>query len=100
MTRRDSARPSILRLLMTGAAVGLLLASLEGCEGEHRQEALDQAFGYHCNVHHGKTANTICGKSSVQGAQVSRYCYKSLARANCFDRPDPQNPNQLGSAGY
>lgn len=101
MTRRDSARPSTSRLVLALAS-GLLLLFVEGCGGggEHRQEALAQAFGYHCNVHNSKLANTICGKSSADGATVSRYCYKSMADANCFDRPDPDSKNQLGSSGY
>jgi hypothetical protein len=99
MTRRDSARPSTPRLLLA-VATGLLLLSLDSCNGDHRQEALAQAFGYHCNVHNSKTANTVCGKNSADGGTVSRYCYKSLASANCFDRPDPYNKDQLGSSGY
>lgn len=60
-----------------------------------------QAFGFQCATRHGATAAALCNKSTDPGnAKVSRFCYKSLADTNCFDRPDPDQKNQpQGSPG-
>jgi hypothetical protein len=60
-----------------------------------------QAFGFQCATKHSSAAAFLCNKSNDPGnAKVSRYCYKSLADTNCFDRPDPDQKNQpQGSPG-
>jgi hypothetical protein len=60
-----------------------------------------QAFGFQCATKHSGAAAMLCNKSNDPGAaKVSRYCYKSLADTNCFDRPDPDAKNQpMGSPG-
>ena len=82
------------------AAIDLCLG-LSGC-GHDPSNIYDQAFGFQCNNMTSKTGRALCLKSNQPGAaQVSRYSYKTLADANCFDRPDPDSKNQaLGSAGY
>lgn len=92
--------PRLIRLAQLVAA-GALCAALGGCGGDPAP-FYAQAFGYHCDRHNSRVARAVCRKGSDPGAaQVSRYCYKTLAAANCFDRPDPDSKNQaLGSSGY
>lgn len=88
---------SVPRIL---AAIGLCVG-LGGC-GHDPSNIYSQAFGFQCATTTSKTGRALCLKSNDPGAaQVSRYCYKTLADANCFDRPDPDSKNQaLGSSGY
>jgi hypothetical protein len=60
-----------------------------------------QAFGFQCASKHGKVSDAMCNKSHDPGnARSSRYCYKTLADTNCFDRPDPDAKNMpQGSPG-
>ncbi len=89
------------RLPVCLAVAGLTLIALSGCSGD-RAPIYQQAFGFQCDRHQSKTAEFMCGKSNEPGgAQVSRYCYKTIGGTNCFDRPDPDPKNQpLGSSGY
>ncbi len=77
------------------------LASLSACGGDPAP-VYAQAFGYRCDDHQSRAARSACQKSiDPGGAKVSRYCYRTLAGPNCFDRPDPDSKNQaLGSSGY
>ena len=96
---RFSARLCTLgRRGLAALAVG---AALSGC-GQDPSHIYSQAFGFQCADMNTRTGRALCLKSDQPGAaQVSRYCYKTLADANCFDRPDPDSKNQaLGSAGY
>ncbi len=82
------------------AVIAASLIALSSCNGP-RAPILQQAFGYNCNVHDSPDAKRLCQKNDAGPAQVSRYCYHTLADANCFDRPDPNSKNQaLGSSGY
>jgi hypothetical protein len=77
-----------------------LCAALAGCGGDPAPGYM-QAFGYNCANHDGRTAKFFCKKQDQAVAEPSRYCYKTLGDANCFDRPDPDSKNQaLGSSGY
>ena len=89
------------RSLAIGLASVIALASLSACGGDPGP-IYAQAFGFHCDRHDSLGARVACGRSSDPGAaKVSRYCYRTLAEANCFDRPDPDSKNQaLGSSGY
>ncbi len=91
---------STVRAVIAGLCLGAVTA-LSGC-GQDPAPIYAQAFGYKCDQHHSADANRWCRKTLAPGAaEVSRYCYKSLADANCFDRPDPDGKNQvLGSSGY
>jgi hypothetical protein len=84
-----------------GIATVVALASLSACGGDPAP-VFAQAFGFHCDKHDSPLARTACQKSGDPGgAKVSRYCYRTLANPNCFDRPDPDSKNQaLGSSGY
>ena len=88
------------RPLLLGLGAALVALSLSGCGGDPAP-AYAQAFGFQCADHDNKLANKLCGRSNNPGqAKVSRYCYKTLGDANCFDRPDPDSKNQaLGSSG-
>lgn len=94
MARFSTPFRSVLAALALGAA-------LSGC-GQDPSPIYAQAFGFQCADMKSATGRALCLKSREPGgAQVSRYCYKTLADANCFDRPDPDSKNQaLGSAGY
>ena len=83
------------------AAVTAAVLALAGCGGDP-QPTYAQAFGYQCAQHNDASAKRLCMKSADPGgAQVSRYCYQTIGRPNCFDRPDPDSKNQaLGSSGY
>jgi len=84
-----------IRLGLAGAAFGVL----GGCQDP--APSYYQAFGFQCADHHSRIADAACNKSHDPGAaKVSRFCYKSLADTNCFDRPDPDQKNQpQGSPG-
>ncbi len=87
-------------LYVLAAAAGLLM--LSGC-GSDPDPVYAQAFGVRCTNHSGTLAATVC-KTRPFGENAerpSRFCYKSLGDANCFDRPDDMHKNQeLGSSGY
>jgi hypothetical protein len=80
-------------------AVAIVAGLVAGCSDP--APAYYQAFGFQCATRHSATAATMCNKSTDPGnAKVSRFCYKSLADTNCFDRPDPDQKNQpQGSPG-
>jgi hypothetical protein len=90
---------------MTGlymAGIGICALALFGCAGDP-DVVWDQAFGFKCVNHSGAAADLVCkNRPPEQTAdQASRYCYKTLADANCFDQPDQDRKNQaLGSSGY
>ena len=90
-----------LRSLVPGLVSVIALASLSACGGDPAP-IYAQAFGFHCDRHSSAAARIACLKSNDPGgAQVSRYCYRTLGAPNCFDRPDPDSKNQaLGSSGY
>jgi hypothetical protein len=84
--------------------VGLTMTAfaLYGCAAEPDQ-VYAQAFNYHCTNDDGAVGDALCrNRPAGRGvASVSRYCYKTIADANCFDRPDQDRKNQaLGSSGY
>lgn len=82
------------------SAVLIMAMTLTGCGGKP-DPVLSQAFGYSCNT--AEDGSTLCHQRppGEGSADVSRYCYQSLADASCFDRPDPDRKNQaLGSSGY
>jgi hypothetical protein len=92
------ARPAQVRAVQWIAAAlacGLLAACADPAPTYY------QTFGFQCAQKHSSFAAAMCNKSSDPGsAKVSRYCYKTLADTNCFDRPDPDAKNQpLGSPG-
>lgn len=92
---RPSFRVWILALLSLPAL------GLSGCGGDP-DRVWAQAFGYQCSNHSGAEADAVCNTRPPGEKQetVSRYCYKTLADANCFDRPDEMSKNQeLGSSG-
>ena len=80
-----------------GVAVALVM--LAGCADP--APTWYQAFGFRCDTKHSTASGIMCNKSHDPGsAHVSRYCYKTLADTNCFDRPDPDAKNQpQGSPG-
>ena len=98
MARFAASFYALGRSVLAAVAVG---AALSGC-GQDPSNIYSQAFGFQCASMDTKTGKALCLRSNQPGAaQVSRYCYKTLADANCFDRPDPDGKNQaLGSAGY
>jgi hypothetical protein len=84
--------------LSLGAALAFALA---GCGGKP-DPFWSQLAGYKCGTDESAPA-AICGtRPPGEGsAEVSRYCYQTLADANCLDRPDQDRKNQaLGSSGY
>lgn len=90
------------RVALSGCAVLVVMAGFSGCAGDP-DTIYAQALGIECSHAEGRLANLACvNRPPGQGvAQVSRYCYATLGRANCFDRPDPDRKNQaLGSSGY
>ena len=90
-----------LRSPVLGLVSVIALASLSACGGDPGP-VYAQAFGFHCDRYNSPAARIACQKSNDPGgAQVSRYCYRTLGAPNCFDRPDPDSKNQaLGSSGY
>lgn len=85
-------------------AVGIAVSALAlyGCSTEP-DRIYAQAFGYQCMNDESAMGDAICkNRPAGRGVEnVSRYCYKTLADANCFDRPDQDRKNQaLGSSGY
>jgi len=93
------ANPTPLRAIARGALVGLGLGFLGGCADP--APAYYQAFGFQCAQKKSGVSDVLCNKSHDPGAaKVSRYCYKTLADTNCFDRPDTDRKNQpQGSPG-
>ena len=90
---------SFIRNSLLSLALGSALAS---CGGKP-DPIWQQFFGYNCAASAGGAAGAFCAtRAPGEGsAQVSRYCYKTLAVANCLDRPDAERKNQaLGSSGY
>jgi hypothetical protein len=90
---------------MTGvyvAGIVVCAVALFGCAGDP-DTVYSQAIGFKCTNHPGRVFDVAC-KNRPPGHNtevVSRYCYKTLADANCFDQPDPDRKNQaLGSSGY
>ncbi|MBX7199372.1 MAG: hypothetical protein K1X51_08320 [Rhodospirillaceae bacterium] len=85
-------------------AVGIAITALAlwSCTTEP-DRIYTQAFGYQCYNADTSLGDTLCkNRPAGRGqAAVSRYCYKTIADANCFDRPDVDRKNQaLGSSGY
>ena len=78
-----------------------LCAALTGCGG-NPDPIYAQAVGFICPNHDDEAARAACAYHAPGEAEtVSRYCYKTLADINCFDRPDPDRKNQQqGSSGY
>lgn len=88
--------------IQTGLLCIILAASLASCGGKP-DPIWSQLFGYNCASLPGSTPGAFCAtRPAGEGAaQVSRYCYQTLADANCLDRPDADRKNQaLGSSGY
>ena len=75
--------------------------ALAGCGGDP-DPIYAQSIGFECANHDSPLAKTACATTAPgDKGVVSRYCYKTLADANCFDRPDHDRKNQaLGSSGY
>lgn len=87
-------------LYAVGIAITVL--ALYGCATEP-DKIYAQAFGYQCQIADNGVGDVLCkNRPAGRGqTQVSRYCYKTIADANCFDRPDQDRKNQaLGSSGY
>ena len=100
MSSRFAYVAGLFGLYAVGVAVAAL--ALYGC-GSEPDPIYAQAVGYHCTNEDSRTADHFCrNRPAGHGVEeVSRYCYKSLADANCFDRPDQDRKNQaLGSSGY
>jgi hypothetical protein len=88
------AREALLCLALAGG--------LAACGGKP-DPIWSQLFGYNCAPVTGAAAGAFCTTRppGTGGADVSRYCYQTLADANCLDRPDADRKNQaLGSSGY
>jgi hypothetical protein len=88
-----------LRTVLTPIALALALAS---CGGKP-DPIWSQFFGFNCAASSGAASGAFCStRAPGEGAaEVSRYCYQTLADANCLDRPDQDRKNQaLGSSGY
>lgn len=89
------------RSFCTAGFLLVAATTLSGCGGKP-DPVLAQAFGYSCGAAE-NAPDTLCTQRPPGngGAEVSRFCYKSLADASCFDRPDPDRKNQQqGSSGY
>ena len=83
-------------------AMAVTALALYGCAGEPDQ-IYAQAFNYRCENADSSLGDALCRNRPAGRGQehVSRYCYKTIADANCFDRPDQDRKNQaLGSSGY
>jgi hypothetical protein len=82
--------------------IAMTALALYGCAGEPDQ-IYAQAFNYQCMNDDGAIGDALC-RNRPPGhhmESVSRYCYRTIADANCFDRPDQDRKNQaLGSSGY
>ncbi|MSO98290.1 MAG: hypothetical protein EXR11_08750 [Rhodospirillaceae bacterium] len=79
-----------------------LAVGLSSCGGKP-DPVWAQLFGYDCTTSQSSAAGAFCSTHPPgEGvAEVSRYCYQTLADANCLDRPDAERKNQaLGSSGY
>ena len=73
-------------------AVAAVASAVGGCANP--TPTFYQAFGFQCAAREGRIVDIVCNRSSEPGAaKVSRYCYKTLADTNCFDRPDPDRKN-------
>ena len=71
-----------LRSLVLGLVSVIALASLSACGGDPGP-IYAQAFGFHCDRHTSVAARIACQKSNDPGgAQVSRYCYRTLGAPN------------------
>ncbi len=84
------------------AALTLLGVTLSGCAGDP-DPVYNQAFGFQCSNAENAVADVACStRPPGRGTEhVSRYCYATIADANCFDRPDVDRQNQAqGSSGY
>ena len=100
MASRKAYAAGLFGLYVVGFAIAAL--ALYGC-GTKPDPIYAQAFGFTCTNADGYAGEHLCTDRPVgKGVeQVSRYCYKTLADANCFDRPDQDRKNQaLGSSGY
>ncbi len=87
-------------LYVIGVAITAL--ALYGCAGEPDQ-IYAQAFNYQCQNADNAVGDALCrNRPAGRGTEsASRFCYKTIADANCFDRPDQDRKNQaLGSSGY
>lgn len=85
------------------AGIGLTTLALYGCATEEHDRTYAQAFGYQCHNADSALGDILCKNRPAGRGQehVSRYCYKTIGDANCFDRPDQDRKNQaLGSSGY
>jgi hypothetical protein len=98
-TLTGGAHPAAFPMTRHILAAAALLGLLAGCQDP--APSYYQAFGFQCADHHSRVADAMCNKTHDPGAaKVSRFCYKSLADTNCFDRPDPDQKNQpQGSPG-
>ena len=88
-----------MRASLLAAACAVLLV---GCNGKP-DPVVRQLTGYQCGAPDASAPAMLCStRPAGEGAaEVSRYCYATLADANCFDRPDPDRKNQpQGSSGY
>lgn len=84
------------------AGVAITALALWGCTTEP-DRIYTQAFGYQCHNADNTLGDVLCKNRPAGRGQehASRYCYKTIADANCFDRPDQDRKNQaLGSSGY
>ncbi|MDX2144727.1 MAG: hypothetical protein SFV19_15330 [Rhodospirillaceae bacterium] len=75
--------------------------ALAGC-GSKPDPIWSQLAGYKCGLDENAPTAVCATRPPGEGsAEVSRYCYQTLADANCLDRPDQDRKNQaLGSSGY
>jgi hypothetical protein len=100
MSQRVAYAAGLIGLYAAGVIVAAL--ALYGC-GSEPDATYAQAVGFVCTNSDSATADRIChNRPAGRGVEhVSRYCYKTLADSNCFDRPDHDRKNQaLGSSGY
>ena len=100
--RRIEGRPMPRSYIRTGPC-GIVLYGALGGRGGKPDPIWLQFFGYNCAASAGGPAGAFCAtRAPGEGAaEVSRYCYQTLANANCLDRPDSVRKNQaLGSSAY
>lgn len=82
---------------MIRTATLFLAALLLSSCGSTTDAMLRQSVGYECSDTDG---GMLCSENDQPVAQVSRYCYRTLGKINCLDRPDPDRQNTpVGSGG-
>jgi hypothetical protein len=85
---------------MIRTATLFLAALLLSSCGYNTDAMLRQSVGYECVEAEGEVGGFLCAENGQPVTQVSRYCYRTLGKINCLDRPDPDRQNApVGSGG-